>query len=222
MPEPSPVLPEVLIQIQALPRSGKPLIICDVDEVVLHLIKPLETYLEERGLGFFNHSYRFTGNIGPLESREPLSADAVRRILQSFFDDVSAEQELVACADLALAKLAPDWDIVLLTNLPGGHNKGTRETHLARLGVPYPVVTNSGPKGGAAAALAAGRSAPVVFIDDSPNNHVSVHASLPSATQIQFIADARFRANVEPDTHIDLLSGDWMETAAYVGTILET
>ena len=171
MPEPTPVLPEVMDQIRALQFSDNKLIICDVDEVILHLIRHLEDYLHQRDLMFLNHEYRLTGNIARAADRGVLSADAVRGHLLAFFDEISHAQDLVDGADQALATLAEHWDIVLLTNLPGSHNKPAREKLLASMGVPFPVVTNSGPKGGAVAALAADRSGPVVFIDDSPTNH---------------------------------------------------
>ncbi|MET1415170.1 hypothetical protein ABVF61_23055 [Roseibium sp. HPY-6] len=220
MPEPTPVLPEVLAQIASLPASGNRLIVCDVDEVVLHLIRHLETYLHERDLVFLNHEYRLTGNIGRRDDLSVLSADHVRKHLLDFFDAISHAQDLVHGADIALNNLSENWDIVLLTNLPGGHNKPTREKLLGSLGVPYPVVTNSGPKGGAVAALAANRKGPVVFIDDSPTNHTSVQASLPSSVQIQFIADQRFRQATAPEDHIDLLTGDWQETADFISAIV--
>ncbi|MEP1934857.1 MAG: hypothetical protein ABJJ37_26590 [Roseibium sp.] len=220
MPEPTPVLPGVLAQIRNLPTSTRPLIICDVDEVILHMILHLEDYLTAQGFVFLNHEYRLTGNIAAKDSKIPLSAQQVRNHLTRFFDEESHRQTMVPEADIALRSLSDDWDIVLLTNLPGHHNKSTRETLLAGMNIPYPVVTNSGPKGGAVAALSAGRSNPVVFIDDSPTNHTSVQASLPSSTQIQFIADQRFLKSVEPENHIDLLTGDWQETAAFIGTVL--
>ncbi|WP_420336811.1 hypothetical protein [Roseibium sp.] len=220
MPEPTPILPEVLDQIRALPASENRLIICDVDEVILHLIRHLEDYLHERELLFLNHEYRLTGNIGRLADQSVLSAEEVRAHLLAFFDEISHAQDLVDGADRALEALAEHWDIILLTNLPGSHNKPAREKLLGSMGVPFPVVTNSGPKGGAVAALAANRSGPVVFIDDSPTNHTSVQASLPSSVQIQFIADERFLAATRPDGHIDLLTGDWQETAAFIRSIL--
>ena len=79
MPEPTPVLPEVLAQIRALPASTRPLIICDVDEVVLHLIAHLEDYLHARDLQFLKHEYRLTGNIGRQGDSQPLAAEEVRR-----------------------------------------------------------------------------------------------------------------------------------------------
>ncbi|WP_428688638.1 hypothetical protein [Roseibium sp.] len=221
MPEPTPVLPEVLAQIRSVPVTEKPLIICDVDEVILHMTTHLEDYLNARDLVFLKYEYRLTGNIGGKSDRNPIGSDDVRRHLLTFFDEISHRQDMVPGADRALGALSDNWDIVLLTNLPGGHNKPVREKLLAGMGIPYPVLTNSGPKGGAVAALAAGRPGPVVFIDDSPTNHVSVSASLPASVQIQFIADDRFRQSVEKESHIDLLTGDWQETAAFISDILQ-
>eukprot|EP00903_Cladosiphon_okamuranus_P001458 g1456.t1 len=206
MPEPTPVLPEVLAQIDTLPVSSRPLIICDVDEVILHMIAHLEDYLHARDLRFLNHEYRLTGNIGRRTDHHPLPADDVKRHLRDFFDEVSHQQDIVPGAETALRELSETWDVVLLTNLPGGHNKPAREKLLSSLGVPFPVVTNSGPKGGAVAALSSRRPNPVVFIDDSPTNHTSVNASLPASVQIQFIADERFLSNMQQEDHIDLLT----------------
>ncbi|MTI44210.1 hypothetical protein JM93_04118 [Roseibium hamelinense] len=220
MPEPQPVRREVLDQIARLPRSARPLIICDVDEVILHLASHLEQYLKAQGLIFLNFEYRLTGNIARKGETVPLPAEAVKRHIEAFFDEESHRQQPVDGAERALRSLSDNWDIVLLTNLPGAHNKPVREKLLRDAGIPYPVVTNSGPKGGAVAALSAGRPVPVAFIDDSPTNHSSVHASLPSSKKIQFIADHRFRKNYQPAEHIDLLTGDWNETAAFIKAIL--
>ncbi|MDN3718959.1 hypothetical protein QW131_06405 [Roseibium salinum] len=119
--------------------------------------------------------------------------------------------------------MAADWEIVLLTNLPGGHNKPAREQLLSGMGIPYPVLTNSGPKGGAVAALSAGRQGPLVFIDDSPTNHASVHASFPSAVQVQFVADPRFRTSLAQEkayrSHNRRLAGDRGLYRRYSGRI---
>lgn len=219
MPDPTPVLPEVLTQIRALPESPRPLIICDVDEVVLHMILHLEDYLAQNGLKFLTNEYRLNGNIGAIDSAKLLAPGEVRRHLLSFFEDFAHRQDMVTGADTALGQLSSDWDVVFLTNLPGD-NKSARETLLGSLGFSFPVLTNSGPKGGAVSALSARRKGPVVFIDDSPANHTSVNASLPSAVQVQFVADPRFLAAITLEDHIDLLTGDWQETAAFIERIL--
>ncbi|MBD1545916.1 hypothetical protein [Roseibium aggregatum] len=220
MAEPTVPSAQVLCQISALPKSDRPLIVCDVDEVILHMAGHFTEFLAAKNLTFLSGGYRFTGNIAPIGSNTPISQEAVRQLVDSFFDEESHRQKLVEGADTALKDLHSDWDIVLLTNMPGPHNKPVREKLLQDFGVPYPLLTNSGAKGGAVAALAAGRPVPLVFIDDSPMNHVSVNASLPSAVQIQFVADKDFRAAVKPSVHIDLLTGDWTRTRDFIGGIL--
>lgn len=220
MSDPSPVSAEALAQIRALDTSDAPLIICDVDEVVLHMIRHLEDYLLQQGLCFIEHKYRLTGNIAERGSHVPVAEATVKHHLHAFFDDRSGHQDMVDGADLALKDLASEWDIIFLTNLPGAHNKPIRERVLAEVGLPFPVVTNSGPKGGAASALSAGRRGPIAFIDDSPGNLKSVQASLPAAHLVHFIADERFLANSEDIPGVRLKTGDWRKTADYLGSIL--
>ena len=222
MSEPTPPSRAILDQIATLPRSDRPIVICDVDEVILHLIRPLESYMMSIGLCFLSSSYKLTGNIARQDTRTALNAADARRVIETFFDAECHRQELVEGADTALNRVSTLADVVLLTNLPGSHNKPVRQTLLAELGITYPLLVNSGPKGGAVAALASGRPEPVVFIDDSPTNHSSVHASLPSARLIQFVADSRFRNSLTIEPHISLLTGDWNQTAAFIEDILGT
>lgn len=213
---------EVLDQIAALPAtSGRPLVICDVDEVVFHMIAHLETFLAARDMGFLRHAYQLTGNIARKDSDTPIGQDEVRRMLLEFFAETSDKQSPVEGAATALERLSADCEVIFLTNLPGSANKPARERLLASHGMPYPVVTNSGPKGGAAAALSAGRGRPVIFIDDSPQNLKSVNLCLPETHLIQFVADDRFRAALDPLPTVGLLTGDWQETTGHILTILE-
>ncbi len=142
--------------------------------------------------------------------------DIVRRMILEFFEAHAGNQRLVPGAADALRSLSQLADIVLLTNLPGSANKPVRQALLASHGISYPLITNRGPKGGAVAALAAGRRQPVVFIDDSPSNLRSVRASLADAVLIQFIADKRFLDKAEPLDGLHLKTNDWSRTRAYI------
>ena len=220
MAEPTTADPHALAQIAELPRANRPLIICDVDEVVLHFIPHLEIFMGEQGYRFTDQRYRLTGNIVANDGK-PASKDAVRALLTGFFDAHTASQRPVDGAARALAALSNRADIVLLTNLPGRHNKPVRERLLADHGIRFPLVTNSGPKGGAVSALAAGRRKPVVFIDDSPTNLRSVQSSYSRATLIQFIADERFLAAADPIEGIHLKTNDWHHACTYLEGLLE-
>ena len=219
MPEPHAPSREILDQINALPASTRPAIICDIDEVVLHLVRHLRTYLDANGYILLEQRYRLTNNIAHKADRSLLSADAVKRLLQEFFDRQSHDQDLVDGAHEALHQLAEHRDVIFLTNLPGAHNRPLRERLLASYGFRFPLLVNSGPKGGAVAALSANRKGPVIFIDDSPTNHTSVMASLPDAVQVQFIADDAFRTNMAQEPHVDLLTGNWAQTASFISEL---
>lgn len=220
MAEPTTANPHTLAQIVELRRTNRPLIICDVDEVILHFISHLEAFMGKQGFRFTDHRYRLTGNIVD-ENGKPASKDAVRALLSTFFDVHTANQRPVDGAADALAALSIRADIVLLTNLPGQHNKPGREKLLADHGIRFPLVTNSGPKGGAVSALAGGRHEPVVFIDDSPTNLRSVQSSYAGAKLIQFIADERFLASADPIAGIHLKTNDWGQTRTYIEDLLE-
>ena len=197
----------------------RPLLICDVDEVVLHFIQPFEAWLEGQGLRFLSHRYKLAGNIAGADG-SALDQGRVGPLLQDFFDASVERQVPVDGAADALARLSAHADIVFLTNLPGAWNEAARGRTLARAGMDYPLVTNSGPKGTAAARLAAGRRAPVVFIDDSPLNLRSVAASLAGCTLIQFIADARFLANADDIDGVALKTDDWSLAEAYISQVV--
>jgi hypothetical protein len=219
MAEPTPALAETLRQIEALDTSERPLLVCDVDEVALHFIAHLEEHLESLGLAFLSHEYKLTGNIAD-RSGAPLPGDEVKELLQTFFDTWTHRQQPVAGASQALRRLSQAADIVFLTNLPGAWNRDTRATTLSEHGMQYPVVTNTGPKGGAVAALAAGRPGPVVFIDDSPQNIRSVQAELADCILVHFVADKRFFATSDTIAGVHLKTDDWGAVEAYISRCL--
>lgn len=224
MSEPTPVLPATLEQIRQLhemhpAQPGRPLVICDVDEVVLLFLAHLEEHMGRSGHRFLSHEYKLTGNIADAAGTL-LEATVVRALIQAFFDEWVELQKPVPGASDALASLAGAADVVFLTNLPGAWNREGRIRTLTSHGMAYPLVTNSGPKGGAVAALAAGRSAPVVFIDDSPSNIRSVRDSHAGSTLVHFIADQRFFAGAEDIEGTGLKTHDWRTATTYIRQVI--
>lgn len=228
-PRPSPLSSEVaapasghaalhdqtIAGIDGLKLTGRPLVVCDVDEVVLHFLKPLEAWLDTRGLFLHAVSYGLTGNIKRKGGYDAVPKDEVHDLLLAFFDDEVGRQDAVEGAGAALLALADTVDVVLLTNLPH-HHRERRMENLAGHGLGFPVITNDGPKGPALARLSALTSGPVVFVDDSPSNLKSVLATVPDVHVIQFVADARFLA-LSPDVPgVRLRTNRWNEVEAYV------
>ncbi len=142
------------------------MLICDVDEVVVHFLKGLEAYLDERGLWLDPASFALNGNIRYKAGNAPLPGSELGRLLMDFFAARTRHLAAIDGAVDALTTLSEHADIVMLTNLPDDF-RADRIANLAGHGIAFPVVTNEGPKGPAVSAIAAGRRAPVVFIDDN-------------------------------------------------------
>lgn len=206
-------------QIEELALNGDPLVICDVDEVVLQFIAPLENLMNSAGFEFIDHRYRLTGNIRRIATGKLASTDEVRALLHGFFESHDRLQGEVPGAAQALARLARRAQIVMLTNMPAQF-RAHRQKVLADYGMPYPVVVNEGPKGPAVSAFARRVKAPIVFLDDSPSNLTSVRNAVSEAHIIQFIADPRFFANADPVEGAALLSNDWNATRAHIEAVI--
>lgn len=206
---------DVLAAVDALPVGGRPLLVSDVDEVAVYFVRHFETYLARSGFRLDAHSYGLTGNIKHAGTERAAVQDDVRRLLQGFFDEEIAHQEVVEdCVDV-LGRLAAVADVVLLTNAPHRHRE-TRRTSLAARGLPFPVLTNDGPKGPAMRRLAARAAGPVFFLDDSPSNLTSVREALPEAHVIHFVADPRFFALAREVPGMNLRTNSWAEVEDYV------
>ncbi|PTW61474.1 hypothetical protein C8N35_102184 [Breoghania corrubedonensis] len=207
-------------RIEALTLAARPLIVCDVDEVVLQFIAPLERLMNDAGMEFIDHRYRLTGNIRHVETGDLASRDEVRALLHGFFEDHGRLQTPVPGAADALNQLSERAQVVMLTNMPARFLT-TREEVLARNGISFPVIVNDGPKGPAVSALAERVQAPLVFLDDSPSNLTSVRDTVEEAHIIQFIADPRFFALADPVEGARLISNDWTVTRRYIETVIQ-
>ncbi len=212
-----------LQQIEEIPKRAHPLLICDVDEVLLQFIPHLERFMKDHGISFKETAYRLKANMVYTQTGENLTDDACMAVIHHFFESEVSKQEAVPHAAEHLERLSKLCDIVILTNLPGSHNKSARENLLTRLGMDYPLVTNEGPKGGAVAALCAERGHhPVIFIDDSPTNIISVGKSTPHVQLVHFIADSRFFATAGDLPNVALKSNCWKETGDFIENLLVT
>src|SRR5690606_8312138 len=99
--DPTPTDPATLAQIRNLPHSVRPVVVCDVDEVVLHFIRHLEIFLDRQGFAFSEPVYRLKGNI---RKKDGSFADdsTVQGLITGFFEDECGNQQLVDGAAEAL------------------------------------------------------------------------------------------------------------------------
>lgn len=208
-------------QLAGLSFTGRPLVICDVDEVIVHFTRDFEDYIGLHGLWLDTSSFSLNGNLRFRESNAPAPEALVAEMIGTFFDTRTRHmQEIDGAVDalLAFGELA---DVVLLTNLPhtaGDHRRENLKSH----GLPYPVVTNSGPKGPAIRNLADRGGKPVVFIDDSPSYIASAHEYAPEVKLIHFLHDDRFARHIEPLGYVSLRTAIWDEARPFVLSLIGT
>jgi hypothetical protein len=212
----SELIPSVRRQIDDLVlERDRPLVICDVDEVVVHFIRSLERHLEDNGCWLDAASYALNGNVRERHSNEPVSTKRLGDLLFGCFTEHTHKMDAIDGATDSLESLSAHAEIVMLTNLPENYLED-RITNLTGHGMPYPVVANSGEKGPAVDALLDGSQHVAVFIDDSPTNIRSVGNSCPSVDLVHFIPDPRFSRHIGPMDGVALRSDNWNETHEFI------
>ncbi len=190
-------------------QSGRPLLISDADEVLFRFVESFVSHIEERGHFFDWSSFRLTGNVRRTADGTVLDQSQIFSLLQQFFAERAEHIPPVPGAAEALARLArAGVQIVVLTNVPAAA-RDARRLALARNGMPYPVVVNTGDKGPAAAWLATRAGGPAVFVDDGPNNHVSVKQAAPGIACLHFVATERLAGLVDMPPEADGRPADW-------------
>lgn len=212
----APLQDNVRQQIEALElRREQPLVICDVDEVVVHFIRSLEAHLEEQGCWLDTSSFALNGNIRLKSTNEPVPTRRVGELLFGCFDAHTHVMEAIEGAADALDDLGTMTEIVMLTNLPENYLEQRRQ-NLSGHDIHYPVIANSGPKGPAVEALIDGSPHGAFFIDDSPNNILSVGEWCPETHLIHFIQDKRFARHVTSIDQVALRTDNWVETHRFI------
>ena len=196
-------------------RSNRPLVICDVDEVVVHFTRDFEDFLDGLGLWLDTSISLFSSNIRNQKTRILLSPEEIEKTVVQFFAERTLDMQTIEGAVEALHSIGKSADVIMLTNLP--HEAGDdRRANLAGHGLNFPVVTNSGPKGPAIQKIASQVSAPVVFIDDSPGFITSAFHHAPDVHLIHFLHDERYARLVAPLDFVSLRTNTWQEMHPHV------
>lgn len=198
----------------------KPLVICDVDEVVLHFIAGFERYLLRNELWLDPASFALNGNVKYSETGQPVGSEELSRHFADFFDQEAHRLDAIDGAAAALSSLAAETNVMMLTNLSDQY-RSARIANLIDHGMPYPVIANQGPKGPAVEAIADGHDTPIVFIDDIPSYLRSVNETCPDVHLVHFMQDERFGRHIEPLDYVSLRADNWAEVHAHIGTVLK-
>ena len=211
--------PETARQIEELAADDRPLLVLDVDDVVLEFIRPFPHFLKSRGFGLTLASFRLTGNIAETATGRLIEQPEVTELLGDFFDAQADWQSIADGAADALAVLGRDAEIILLTAMPHKH-RAARRAHLDALGLDYPLLTTEMAKGPAIAKLRGLKGRPVAFVDDQPANLISARNSVADAHLFHLMADNSLRAFLPP-TPQDIVSvEDWREAAPKIAAAL--
>ncbi|QNA86048.1 HAD family hydrolase [Sphingomonas sp. So64.6b] len=199
----------------------RPLLICDCDEVLLHMVRHFGVWLGE------THEIDFSPNGGdfatsmkrrdgsPAPAREEMWA-----MLDQFFPAEMDRQTLVPHAREALAALSESADIVILTNLQD-QCRQPRIEQLARFGIAHRVECNQGGKGGPVARLVAehrsdGVDPVTVFVDDLAVHHDSVARHAPQVHRLHMISEPALAPNVPKAPAAHARIDDWIGAEAWI------
>lgn len=196
--------------IKSLAASKRPLIVCDVDEVVLEFLDPFDRYLGSVGHKLHPDSFRLHGNVRSIAEDIAAAHDEVSRMEEEFFASQDKWQVPAKGADAALRSLSHDADVVFLTAMPPRHHD-VRRTLLDLHGLDFPMIATEEPKGPVVASLIGDRKVPAVFVDDIVRNHSSVRAHAPGCLLMHMMANQVFRVMApKPDEDI-VVAEDWAD-----------
>lgn len=220
--------PQTLQQIEALARKGgisdgrdgRPLLVLDVDDVLLHFVGPLLRYFETQGARLQLSTFRLFGNVFDITTGEALDNERVREMLDRFFDAQGDWQTPVDGATEAISRIARHAEIVLLTAMPHRH-RDTRRVYLDRIGLSYPLLTIEKAKGPAIRHLRGQTGRAVAFVDDMTHNLVSARQEVADSHLFHLMADNSFRALIPAPPEDVTIVMDWNEASERIATALD-
>ncbi|MES2988435.1 MAG: HAD family hydrolase [Pseudomonadota bacterium] len=195
----------------------KPLLITDCDEVLLHMVRHFGTWLgEAHDIDFDLQRHDFANAMTRRGDSSRVVGEDVWKLLHGFFPHEMDRQTLVPHAREALAALAEQADIVVLTNLQD-HCRDARIAQLATHNIVHRVECNQGGKGTPVAKLVAEYGNPVtVFVDDLPVHHESVAKHAPEVFRLHMVAEPDLAPHLPPAPFAHARIDDWREAQAWI------
>lgn len=203
------------LEFDHVPLRDRPLVVCDIDEVVLEFISPFTQFLRANGHDLLPRSFRLHGNIVSLADGTAPNDAAVSAYLEEFFRTQDQWQIPAAGVAEALATIADEADVVFLTAMPPRH-RPVRRMLLDSFGLTFPMIATEEPKGPVLARLHGERPLPVVFIDDIERNLRSVGEHMPNCMLLTMMANADFRAFAPPPSNGIVGATDWADACRLI------
>lgn len=205
----------MLTDLEHIRLTDRPLIVCDVDDVVLQFAAPFEAFLQSRGHRLLPRSFKLTGNIVRGADESVIEAPAVKALIDDFFVEQERWQTPFANAVDTLHALGQDADLVFLTAMPPRHAE-VRRRLLDQLTLTFPMIATEEAKGPMVAALQGERPLPVAFVDDMVHNLHSVGQHVPDCLLIYLPPPLEiFRFAPEPSETVRRV-GTWPEASKLI------
>ena len=197
--------------------GGRPLLITDCDEVLLHMVAHFQEWLDEAlDIHFAFETGQFSDALTHRSSGETLPDARVWELLTRFFREEMDRQTATSGAIEALREIGEVADIVVLTNL-GYDAQPLRVAQLATHGLHYEVVCNQGGKGVPARAIIERHQPTVtVFVDDLHMHHASVAKHAPEVWRLHMVAEPRLAPNVAKPEEAHARIDDWATAKQWI------
>ncbi|TPW29475.1 hypothetical protein FJU08_14175 [Martelella alba] len=195
--------------------GARPLIVCDVDEVVLRFVLPFKAYLLANDHELRLESFSLNGNVTCLSTGVKVPDGTVDRLLSGFYDHQEDWQVPFDDARDTLDRLKAFADVVLLTAMPPCHAEMRRRL-LERFGFALPMIATERSKGEVVRRLAEAGVPDIVFIDDMLYNCRSVSGAVPQALAINLLIDSDYRAIAPKTAEPAVLATGWPDAERLV------
>lgn len=186
-------MPDNALLLDHIRLGTRPLIVCDVDEVVLEFITPLKAFLRANGYDFIARAYSLKGNIVSIADGTEIAQAKISELLETFFLSQHDWQTPAEHAVDTLHGLANEADIVFLTAMAPRHQP-IRRALLDSFDLPFPLIATEDAKGPVVDRLHNRRALPVAFLDDIERNHLSVRTHVPDCLLVSLMANQELRA----------------------------
>ncbi|MHA6722115.1 HAD family hydrolase [Sphingomonas sp. RS2018] len=198
----------------------KPLLICDCDEVLLHMVRHFGVWLgDAHAIDFALEGGDFATSMTRRSDGSTVAHADMWALLDGFFPAEMGRQTLVPHAREALEDIARAANIVILTNLHD-HCRDPRIAQLAEHGIAHRVECNQGGKGAPVARLVAEYGNPVtVFVDDLAVHHESVAKHAPYVHRLHMVSEPALAPNVPKAPHAHVRIDDWRDAVMWIETI---
>ena len=195
--------------------TGRPLIVCDIDEVVLEFITPFQNFLRSQAHDLLPRSFRLHGNVVLGKTGEPVAESDMKALLEAFFLAQDAWQIPAPRAVETLEALSREADLIFLTAMPPRHTH-IRRALLDRHELLYPLLATEGPKGPVIRHLISKAPVPTVFLDDIARNLQSVREHVPDCLLINLMVNDDFRLMAPPPGDGILVVESWGEAETLI------